>query len=144
MLHVRDQLSVSCRKYQALRQHGRHEEVAVCVWACWCEQLMVPPNYLYTVPDPCWSRNDICLCWCSELGLSFSAFFVLSQRWRDAAGPAAQPLVWTSLSFSGKNTFLHTFLHLSLNWGGLECHPLPCVSGGRHTGESFPRGGRVS
>ncbi|XP_056875211.1 ciliogenesis and planar polarity effector 1 isoform X3 [Takifugu flavidus] len=45
MLHIRDQLSVSCRKYQALRQHGRHEEIPVgpemtsaCVdalsWAC--------------------------------------------------------------------------------------------------------------
>lgn len=27
MLHVRDQLSISCRKYQAARQHGRDEQV---------------------------------------------------------------------------------------------------------------------
>ncbi|XP_029372415.1 ciliogenesis and planar polarity effector 1 isoform X2 [Echeneis naucrates] len=29
MLHVRDQLSVSCRKYQAARQHGRDEQIPV-------------------------------------------------------------------------------------------------------------------
>uniref|UniRef100_A0A8C4H2B9 Protein JBTS17 n=1 Tax=Dicentrarchus labrax TaxID=13489 RepID=A0A8C4H2B9_DICLA len=46
MLHVRDQLSISCRKYQAARQHGRDEQVfhlcfdliPACVdalrWAC--------------------------------------------------------------------------------------------------------------
>ncbi|XP_071321560.1 ciliogenesis and planar polarity effector 1 [Trachinotus anak] len=45
MLHVRDQLSISCRKYQAARQHARDEQVPVdsevnssCIdalhWAC--------------------------------------------------------------------------------------------------------------
>ncbi|XP_051268723.1 ciliogenesis and planar polarity effector 1 isoform X1 [Dicentrarchus labrax] len=45
MLHVRDQLSISCRKYQAARQHGRDEQIPggsevipACVdalrWAC--------------------------------------------------------------------------------------------------------------
>ncbi|XP_045922847.1 ciliogenesis and planar polarity effector 1 isoform X1 [Micropterus dolomieu] len=45
MLHVRDQLSISCRKYQAARQHGRDEQVpggsevrSACIdalhWAC--------------------------------------------------------------------------------------------------------------
>uniref|UniRef100_A0A3B4XUB5 Uncharacterized protein n=1 Tax=Seriola lalandi dorsalis TaxID=1841481 RepID=A0A3B4XUB5_SERLL len=45
MLHVRDRLSISCRKYQAARQHGRDEQVlysclirASCIdalhWAC--------------------------------------------------------------------------------------------------------------
>ncbi|XP_033503413.2 ciliogenesis and planar polarity effector 1 isoform X1 [Epinephelus lanceolatus] len=45
MLHVRDQLSISCRKYQAARQHGGDEQIpggsevrATCVdalrWAC--------------------------------------------------------------------------------------------------------------
>ncbi|XP_054468861.1 ciliogenesis and planar polarity effector 1 [Anoplopoma fimbria] len=28
MLHVRDQLSISCRKYQAARQHGREEQIS--------------------------------------------------------------------------------------------------------------------
>lgn len=45
---------------------------------CSCEQLMVPYNSLYAVPDPCWSRNDSRLHRRSELGLSFSAFLVLS------------------------------------------------------------------
>ncbi|XP_056260195.1 ciliogenesis and planar polarity effector 1 isoform X1 [Seriola aureovittata] len=45
MLHVRDRLSISCRKYQAARQHGRDEQIPVdsevrasCIdalhWAC--------------------------------------------------------------------------------------------------------------
>ncbi|XP_076614742.1 ciliogenesis and planar polarity effector 1 [Chaetodon auriga] len=45
MLHVRDQLSISCRKYQAAREHGRDEQIpagaevsSTCVdalrWAC--------------------------------------------------------------------------------------------------------------
>lgn len=103
---------------------------------------MVPDKYFYIVPDRCWPGNEDCLCWCSVLGLSFSAFFVLSQCWRDAAGPAAQPLVWTSLSLSGENTFFKTLL-ISMYSTDLECDHF-IFSGDRHTGESFPRGGRVS
>lgn len=36
MLHVRDQLSISCRKYQAARQHGGDEQVFhVCLIVCY-------------------------------------------------------------------------------------------------------------
>ncbi|KAM7368998.1 hypothetical protein PAMP_013298 [Pampus punctatissimus] len=71
MLHVRDQLSISCRKYQAARQHGRDEQIpgdsevnSACVNALHWARRYLPFSHFLNAEE---ILQDILLSLVSEL-----------------------------------------------------------------------------
>ena len=113
MLHVRDQLSVSGRKYQAAR-YGRDGQVfhlGLIVFHVWCINILSwCPMCVCCHPDPCGFRSGIYLHWSSVLDASFSAILLFSQLRGDPPWHTAQPHVWTSSPLSGVKTFSFLFI----------------------------------